>query len=340
MNVAELGGETRDLPVQRTDAAARAATAGRFAGLDMLKGMLLLFVIIGHFPNIPVEQSYLKAVIYSFHMPLFIIVTGYLFNAEKWSAAPFIDFLRHYLTRLLIPWAIASAAYYVLRFAEGDSLRSIIKAAIFQPWSLLWFVPAVFLMMAATVLLTRRGVRPVVIFAVSTVLVLGLQLWFLRTGRSLDDFIQSLVVLGDRRYTLYFPFFAFGFFLRRHGTEMFTPLTAGATIVLASVIYPSGWVIDDPTSFLFLNFLVGAAAIALARTLGPQHAIGPLAFIGRESLPIYLWHYMIIVIARHFTTGLTFVLVSALGIAGLVAAIYLLSRQRGGSAVNMVVFGR
>ena len=106
MNVAGVGGRAEELSVAAIETpVANTATAGRLAGMDMLKGLLLLFVIVGHFPNIPVEASYLKQVIYSFHMPVFIIVTGTLFNVEKWSGASLWSFFEFCLKRLLVPWA-------------------------------------------------------------------------------------------------------------------------------------------------------------------------------------------------------------------------------------------
>jgi fucose 4-O-acetylase-like acetyltransferase len=315
------------------------AAKARSTGLDFLKGTLLLFVMLGHFPAVPLEQSYLKQVIYSFHMPVFIIVTGYLFNAEKWSRAPFWDFVRHYALRLLLPWVIASAVYYAEKAAQGVPLRTIAIYSIFQPWSLLWFVPAAFLMMAASVLLMRARVGALPIFAVSTLAVLALEIWFRRYGRDAGEAIQSLIVLGDRRYYLYFPFFAFGLLLRNGLPEIPMPLAA-AVIAGGAALYFAGTVVDDPAAFLFVNFMVGAAAIAVAAQAAIPRVGGVVTFLGRESLPIYLWHYIPILVARHFAAGATFAALASVGIALVVLTVYVIETRVTSSLLRGVVLGR
>lgn len=53
----------------------------RFAWIDSLKGIGILMVIIGHM-KIPHSLS---LIIYSFHMPLFFVISGFLFNELKYK---------------------------------------------------------------------------------------------------------------------------------------------------------------------------------------------------------------------------------------------------------------
>lgn len=65
--------------------------------IDALKGMAILLVVIGH--NTP-PSSYpiLNTIIYSFHMPLFFILSGFIFSQK-----PTIIYLKKSSKRLLIP---------------------------------------------------------------------------------------------------------------------------------------------------------------------------------------------------------------------------------------------
>lgn len=47
---------------------------GRDETIDVLKGIAILLVVLGHIAAAPK----LTSVIYSFHMPLFIFISGYL----------------------------------------------------------------------------------------------------------------------------------------------------------------------------------------------------------------------------------------------------------------------
>lgn len=49
----------------------------RIREIDILKGILILFVVIGHYPFI--NQS-IKQIIFWFHMPLFFIISGYFYK--------------------------------------------------------------------------------------------------------------------------------------------------------------------------------------------------------------------------------------------------------------------
>lgn len=47
----------------------------RVSWIDIAKGLGIIFVVMGHSDN-PVAQKYF----FWFHMPLFFIISGYLFN--------------------------------------------------------------------------------------------------------------------------------------------------------------------------------------------------------------------------------------------------------------------
>lgn len=53
----------------------------RIDWVDLAKGIGILFVVIGHM-NIPLQ---LQKIIYSFHMPLFFFISGFLYNEKKYS---------------------------------------------------------------------------------------------------------------------------------------------------------------------------------------------------------------------------------------------------------------
>jgi len=48
--------------------------------IDMLKSFAILMVVIGH----RTDNAILEQYIYSFHIPLFFWITGYLFNPDQY----------------------------------------------------------------------------------------------------------------------------------------------------------------------------------------------------------------------------------------------------------------
>lgn len=54
-----------------------------YPGIDALKGILILLVIAGHFLEGRISENPLRYIIYSFHMPLFLVLSGFLLNRER-----------------------------------------------------------------------------------------------------------------------------------------------------------------------------------------------------------------------------------------------------------------
>lgn len=84
----------------------------RLPYLDNIKGLLIILVVIGHAIQycLPTyEMNIAFRFIYSFHMPLFFFVSGYLANRGRWDS----NVIRRRAIQLLIPfaaWACSSTA--------------------------------------------------------------------------------------------------------------------------------------------------------------------------------------------------------------------------------------
>lgn len=71
----------------------------RNPSIDIMKGIAILCVILGHLSNVPVVMNH---VIFTFHMPLFFFVAGFFFK-------PIINYkekLKKDFTRLIIPFLV------------------------------------------------------------------------------------------------------------------------------------------------------------------------------------------------------------------------------------------
>ncbi|WP_432525358.1 acyltransferase family protein [Serratia sp. BFP-2025] len=71
----------------------------RDESLDSIRGLAIIFVVLGHVSNLPDE---IKKAIYLFHMPLFFIVSGYLFSTQK-SRDNLPGYIKSKFRRLIIP---------------------------------------------------------------------------------------------------------------------------------------------------------------------------------------------------------------------------------------------
>jgi fucose 4-O-acetylase-like acetyltransferase len=105
----------------------------------MAKGYGILCVILGH-----ISFHGLSIWIYSFHIPLFFFLSGYLFNENR----PFVPFLRKKMKTLLIPYAFFSFLYICFDNEFIISLYSLkticINFVLQQRYTPLWFISSLF----------------------------------------------------------------------------------------------------------------------------------------------------------------------------------------------------
>lgn len=123
----------------------------RLAALDSLRGFGILLVVLGHTS----WSAGLVSWIFSFHMPLFFIISGMLFHERQ-----FLDSFKKKVARLLIPYlffGIVTFAYWALieRRLRGGGSGSVTNALTniflaragtnnYPQNAVLWFLPCLF----------------------------------------------------------------------------------------------------------------------------------------------------------------------------------------------------
>lgn len=70
--------------------------------LDVAKGIGIILVIIGH-SGAP--RAIVKF-IYGFHMPLFFIIAGYLYDAEKWKSRGIKSLIHKRFNNYILPYFV------------------------------------------------------------------------------------------------------------------------------------------------------------------------------------------------------------------------------------------
>lgn len=81
----------------------------RIDELDFLKCIFILLMITFHLAYIGDTYPYLKQVVYTFHIPAFFIISGYVMHIDK----PFSVFLRSVLW-LIVPYIIMESGYVIM----------------------------------------------------------------------------------------------------------------------------------------------------------------------------------------------------------------------------------
>jgi fucose 4-O-acetylase-like acetyltransferase len=92
---------------------------------DTLKGLLIVLVILGHFLLGTLMDNPIRYFIYSFHMPLFLFVGGYLINLPKLADMSWKDIFVKHFKRMLMAWGIAWGIYTLWACYPEFSSRQI-----------------------------------------------------------------------------------------------------------------------------------------------------------------------------------------------------------------------
>lgn len=81
----------------------------RIEELDYLKCIFIILMIIFHLVYIGDKYPYLKKIVYTFHMPAFLLISGYLANVQKKA--------KHFLVGIFwifVPYTIMEVSYVVM----------------------------------------------------------------------------------------------------------------------------------------------------------------------------------------------------------------------------------
>lgn len=151
--------------------------------IDSLKGIGIMLVVWGHL-TIPLLG---ETIIYSFHMPLFFFISGYLFKNKDITIR---SFMIGKIGTLLIPYSIYAAISFPFGIAlnylkeEPIDLLVHVKNYLFLNGSVgwnspLWFLVVLFLVDISYFILKKVQINS---FVVGTILFL-LAFWFSMTGQ-------------------------------------------------------------------------------------------------------------------------------------------------------------
>ena len=169
----------------------------RNAYFDNAKFILIFFVVFGHLLQSFMEQhqliNQLYLFIYSFHMPAFILISGYFAKGiyEK-------GYITKLFKKLLIPYMIFQFIYTIYYYFLLD--HSTLTVDFFNPQWSLWFLISLFFWNVMILLFKKLPTY----IALCIAFTIGLLVGYI-------DWIDHYLSLS--RTFVFFPFFLFGYFL-------------------------------------------------------------------------------------------------------------------------------
>lgn len=283
----------------------------RYGQIDICKGLGIILVVLGH----ALKQTGSKNpavlalihLIYSFHMPLFFVLSGFVSYRllELKGGKERLAWTRQRARRLLVPYLVMSLLYIPLKL--WMSRYAIVPYRVSDTWKILigdgpntvvWFLLILFLCGAAAALLMRE--ETYVAFLSASVL-------FCAAAYAMDWQI---------RFPRYFFFFIIGLGIRKYyksweaeAQERKIVLASSALFILGNVFgwfYGGLWqmltaVTGSHLALVFSEWLNWKSEL-LTRRKEERRSVcgicGKLKFLGRYSMDIYIFSDPVITAVR------------------------------------------
>lgn len=283
---------TRPRPAESSPPPAR-ASSGRDPWFDNAKLILVTLVVVGHswvlLPEDSLARNWFYDFMYLWHMPAFLVVTGYLSRSFTWSRRN----LWRLVTLVAVPYVVFEALMATFRVRVGGETG--IDTLFVEPHWPMWFLAALFFWRLATPVLK---VLPYVLGVAAAVSLLG--------GLLPGD------VLDVGRITGMLPFFVLGLVARPEHVDLLrTPAVRRAAMALLSVAFVAAVFMDGlmRTEWLYwrsgyealeVSFATGAAARLGLLVVSSLLALSALSLVpagwhwftrlGAATMTVYLFH--------------------------------------------------
>lgn len=309
----------------------------RLEWVDLAKGVGIILVVLWHYGRDdwrPAVWAAAGDVVFKFHMPLFMFLSGFLFT---WDAARSDGFAKRYRehlgkkgVRLLVPYCTVSLAYLALKLTgqwffahrpvSWETLWNGLVNPLGGPATLLWFIYCLMLVFVLFPLLQEALRRDVLVLALAVGLFFAFvprekaaELGYRPAGQWFPVAAAPPWLLLDR-FCRFFLFFVCGYLCRKHGLLGRVRPEWGLAAALA--VFAAVCALD-PKPFLKADALAALAG-ALAGVLGcvwaamvfqgAGQATSGLSLLGRHSAGIYLMHQPLawfVAVVVHEKLGIT-----------------------------------
>lgn len=285
--------------------------------LDIAKGIGMLLVVIGHVDYV---DASIRNYIFSFHMPLFLFVSGMLLWYKQEEQSGWSVLIGKKARNLLLPYFLFSFLYLVIESArliiknldEWDSvLKQLFQTLCLQGISTLWFLPALFIGEVVFLWIRKNSSHGQTIWCLMAILV---SVFFIQKD------VQSLfapyrdLAAGGMLYEVLFVILrnlfcvglvGIGYYMGRLllGRKISIPVELGVGVVLLILV---GFIaarnagvnlrdmsLGNPLGFLFTGVAGTLGVILLCRVLAklPIRPIQQICkYFGRNSLLIMVTH--------------------------------------------------
>ena len=273
----------------------------RINWIDMAKGYGTILVILGHL----IKSGFVRYEIYSFHMPLFFFLAGYVFSPTKYNCK---DFITKKLRTLIVPYffmgTIISFCMWIFHgeYSLSDFIDCFVPLFVQKRFQAIWFLTCLFfteIIMFLLVKITHNNYKKLLVTS-CIMAILGFfyyELSFEALPWNIDICLIAIF------------YFTIGYITKQ--TQLFEKaglFSAKKIIIITGILLQfslvaiNAYIFNDYPDMFYnryacipITLLASILGIALIVYISNLKCIKPISYIGKHSLIYFGWHNALII---------------------------------------------
>ena len=265
----------------------------RIAELDFIKGIMIFLVVAFHLNLVISTYPVATSIVYVFHIPTFLIISGYLANVEK----DFKTYLKG-LGRFIVPYLFFESLYILMIFFLGKYLNAnnsineltvidFFKKILIDPVGIYWYIHTL-IYCSVSYYISYKFLK---LKDWNALLCMGLILYLF------------IVITGSSMKMGNIIYYIIGVFIMRSGkifTEMIKPSSL-AIIPLIIILYNCEIYSRDTIAGVAITLLVISMLLFVYRILPVNSKVSNLiTYLGKNSLSVVYFSPIYTIVAKFF----------------------------------------
>ena len=263
----------------------------RLPYIDQLKGLAILLVVIGHVYNFNIpnpNEHFLFRMIYSFHLPLFFIASGFV---GKIISDKSLEFLQKKFRSLMIPYIVVSSLY-ILVISDYRYLFSLNMRSPF------WFLLNLFIFNTLVIFISVAHnwfMKHISLYQTNQKFMLAL-LCFLSIPM-LCIIVRNSTWNPFGMMALYYPYYLIGYVIKLNYYKILqykiyiTPICILTYSCILGGINISEQTINNYLMGICMSLILLIFFFQLNEEYTNNRILNRLDYIGKRFLSIYIFHY-------------------------------------------------
>lgn len=243
--------------------------------IDYVKCVLILLMVAFHLAYIGDTHPWAKQLVYTFHMPGFLLISGYLTNVDK----PAKRFL-HGMLWLLVPYLVMESGYVVMasllpirEHIDHLTPQVVARHLLLHPLGPYWYLHTLVLCQAILYAVNRMPR----LSAIARIMLCALAYYGLAHGAHVISLPCALYFLAGAAIRT----------SRHTYTDLFRPTWLALPVFVLLAMHEGN--LDKASTGGMLIVYCATSLILLASRHTPAPLCRVLHFVGRNTLPVFLF---------------------------------------------------